>query len=176
MAAGCAARSRSGALFTENQLVAQSLGLSGTRFNAEFNGLHQNRVVAEALALCHALYLLGEGGATRSGGRELKSPHPVAKNPVAKNKEHDKERRQDLSFLSRFDDFFETIKIAGTNQTKQVSRGDLHSRTVSSSIPEVGLPPFDHSILGGLNPGSLLFQSLLEPGFLTSDWSSAVCR
>jgi hypothetical protein len=35
------------------------------RFNAEFNELHQNTVVAQALALCHALYLLGDGGGER---------------------------------------------------------------------------------------------------------------
>jgi hypothetical protein len=31
------------------------------RFNAEFNELHQNTVVARALALCHALYCLAMG-------------------------------------------------------------------------------------------------------------------
>jgi len=78
-----AARFRSGAIFTENQaaqLVAQALGLLGIargakafgklekslfflfpRFDAELNEFHQNAVVTQALALCHALYLFGDG-------------------------------------------------------------------------------------------------------------------
>src|ERR1700733_13931877 len=76
-----------GFVFTENQtaqLVAQSLGLLriargaeafgklekgllflSPRFDAEFNELHQNTVVAQSLALCHALHLFGDGSGER---------------------------------------------------------------------------------------------------------------
>ena len=86
-------------LLTENQtaqLVAQSLGLlrvaGGTesfgeieeglffllrRFDAEFDEFHQNPVVAQALALCHALYLFGDGSGERYASANMFCWHTI---------------------------------------------------------------------------------------------------
>ena len=89
------------------------LSLSVSRFHAEFNELHQNTVVAQALALCHALYLLGDGGGERHAppevfrGRHGITTHQFGAFSADANsksspcgKKRDKDRRPELSFLS----------------------------------------------------------------------------
>jgi hypothetical protein len=105
---GCAARFRPGALFTKNQtaqLVAQSLGLLRIalgakafgklekrllflfpRFDAEFDEFDefpQNPVIAQALALSHALYLFVEGCGERYAPTDrFRRGHSIIDTPI----------------------------------------------------------------------------------------------